>query len=97
MDNLKPLFIPLLRMYYKQFCDGTKDTEMRAYGPRWNEKTCTLGRDVTLSMGYGKTHRLQGRITGFTVDNSDRSRGIVYALTGRYGPMARIKIELVKA
>lgn len=62
----KPLFIPLRTEWFRQFEDGSKDTEYRAYGPRWNEKTCWVGRKATISHGYnGK--RLQRQVTGFKV------------------------------
>ena len=32
---------------------------MRVYGPRWNEKTCFIGRRATLSKGYEKGSRLR--------------------------------------
>jgi hypothetical protein len=59
-DCAKPLFIPLAGKHYDRFADGTKDTEYRSAGPRWNEKTVFEGRKVTLSRGYGKKHRLSG-------------------------------------
>lgn len=61
----RPLFIPLKREYFRAFENRTKTVEYRLYGPRWNERTCRTGRAVTLSLGYGKRHRLSGRITGF--------------------------------
>lgn len=63
----KPLFIPLKAEYFYQFKRGEKHVEMRKYGPRWNEKTCKVGREVTLSLGYGKAHRMSGRIVSFSV------------------------------
>lgn len=49
-----PVFIPLKTEYYEAFCDGSKTVEYRQYGPRWNERTCQVGRRVTISKGYGK-------------------------------------------
>lgn len=63
----KPLFIPLKTEYYNAFAQGVKDTEYRLYGPRWNERTCFIGRKVVISKGYGKANRLTGRIIGFRV------------------------------
>ena len=63
--SIKPLFIPLKTKYYEAFEQGRKDEEYRLYGSRWNEKTCYIGRAVTLSKGYGKQNRLKGTITGF--------------------------------
>ncbi len=62
---MKPLFIPLNTEYFDAFADGSKREELRRYGPRWNENTCTVGRDVVLSKGYGKKHRMGGRIWKF--------------------------------
>ena len=63
----KPLFIPLKAEYYEAFEDGSKDTEYRRYGKIWNEKHCRIGRDVTLSYGYGKARRMKGVVTGFKI------------------------------
>lgn len=64
---MKPLFIPLKREYFEAFKAGTKVEEFRPWGARWNAHTCPVGRPVTLSLGYGKAHRLSGTITGFEV------------------------------
>lgn len=62
----KPLFIPLKTQWFREFEAGTKDTEYRAYGPRWNERTCRVGRKATISHGYsGK--RLSRTVTAFMV------------------------------
>lgn len=62
----KPLFIPLKTEFYEAFELGIKTEELRRYGPRWNEKTCEVGRTVVLSKGYGKQQRMQGKILRFT-------------------------------
>jgi len=62
---MKPLFIPLKTKYYNAFKDGTKTEELRRYGPRWNYDTCTAGREVVISKGYGKGNRLTGKIYSF--------------------------------
>jgi len=59
---MKPLFIPLKTEYFNAFKSGEKFIEYRAYGPRWNEKTCPAGRRVVLSKGYGKHERITGVI-----------------------------------
>lgn len=61
----KALFIPLRRQYFDAFRSGTKSAELRRYGPAWNERTCVVGRLVTLSCGYGKQARLQGTVVAF--------------------------------
>lgn len=58
------LFIPLKKQWYLAFECGEKDTEYRAYGPRWNERTCRPGRKATLSCGYSGA-RLERTITTF--------------------------------
>ena len=63
--KMKPMFIPLKTEYFEAFADGSKREELRRYGPRWNEKTCPVCRDVVLSKGYGKRHRMTGRIWKF--------------------------------
>ena len=61
----KPLFIPLKTKWFDAFVSGQKADELRAYGPRWNERTCRVGRAVTLSRGYGKQQRLGGHVASF--------------------------------
>lgn len=68
---MNPLFIPLNTEYYNAFADGTKTDEYRRYGPRWNEKTCFIGRDVILSKGYGKQSRMTGTVVSFKACASD--------------------------
>lgn len=63
----KPLFIPLRTQWYRAFESGEKCTEYRAYGPRWNEKTCFVGRAAIISHGYGKRERLRRRVHDFKV------------------------------
>lgn len=41
-----PLFIPLTGEFYDAFANGSKTEELRRYGPRWNERTCPVGRAV---------------------------------------------------
>ena len=65
MKIISPLFIPITSRWFEEFYEGRKTTEFRPYGKRWNEKTCQVGREVTLSKGYGKYHRIRAIITGF--------------------------------
>lgn len=62
------LFIPLKKEYFEAFERGEKTEEYRIYGPRWNERTCAIGRPVVLSCGYGKARRLRGVVVSFTED-----------------------------
>jgi len=68
--TLPPLFIPLKREYYEAFISGTKRQEYRPWGPRWNERTCVVGRPVVLSLGYGRAHRRTGKIVALARDNT---------------------------
>lgn len=65
-SETKPLFIPLSRQFWALFASGQKDIEYRRYGPKWNEKVCTIGRQVTLSNGYTQ-RRISGTIRSFIV------------------------------
>lgn len=59
------LFIPLKQEYFEAFESGQKTEEYRPYGPRWNERTCPIGRRVVISLGYGTQRRLTGTIMSF--------------------------------
>ncbi len=62
----KPLFVPLKAEFYEAFERGTKTTEYRLHGPRWNASTCYPGRSAILSFGYGKQRRMKCSVKGFT-------------------------------
>jgi hypothetical protein len=62
---MKALFIPLKTAYFEAFARGTKTSEFRVYGARWNERTCFPGRSVVLSKGYGNAARLRGVVVEF--------------------------------
>lgn len=88
---MKPLFIPLKRAFYEAFRKGTKVAELRKYGPRWNELTCWVGRDVVLSCGYGKTARLHGSIASVAiVDSTDLPQEDQLAVAVCYGQASRV-------
>jgi hypothetical protein len=63
--SAKPLFLALKTTYFRAFLAGTKTTEFRVYGKRWNERTCFPGRRVTISLGYRVGNRRTGRIVSF--------------------------------
>ncbi|MCP3928063.1 MAG: hypothetical protein GY705_03060, partial [Bacteroidetes bacterium] len=67
---MKPMFIPLKSQFYYQYKKKKKDTELRLYGNGFNERTCTVGRKVVLSKGYGKHERLTGYIKNFKVKHA---------------------------
>lgn len=83
MSEQKPLFIPLKSEYFEAFRTGEKESELRRYGPRWNEKTCEMGRAVILSKGYGKGARLNATVTDF-----EKRRGADFGGLGRIAIMA---------
>jgi hypothetical protein len=97
--SMKPLFIPLKAEFYERFKSGEKRSELRLYGPRWNERTCTPGRDVILSCGYGKAKRLTGKIALF-LKRDARTFGSTYQedVLKVYGsldlPIAEIRIDI---
>lgn len=80
------LFVPLMTRYYEAFERGDKTEELRLYGPRWNETTCRVGREVTLSKGYGKKNRLHGRIWKFK-----RQHGSTFGSTYKAAILDRYK------
>lgn len=87
-EKEKPLFIPLYTQWYEEFANGTKTVEFRNYGPRWNEKTCRIGRKVTISKGYGKKNRLYGVVKGF--------KRVISGPTHAQADEAQIEIKLNK-
>ena len=89
---MRPLFVPLKSQYYEAFIDGLKDTEYRKYGNGWNERTCVIGRRVTISKGYGKQNRRTGKIVGFSKRRMASKSWI--ECYGEPGLAACIKIEL---
>jgi len=94
---MKALFVPLKTKWYEAFESGMKCAEYRPYGPRWNEKTCIVGRPVILSKGYGKKHRLRGVITSFQVVSDLICKTETWReIYGNRSPAACIGIELVK-
>jgi hypothetical protein len=94
----KPLFIPLKAEFFEAFERGEKDTEYRVYGPRWNDRTCAIGREVVLSCGYGKKRRLRGVVVGFEMGSLVGEPSVIEAWKKCYGdtiaPMARIRIQV---
>lgn len=94
---MKPLFIPLKREFFEAFKKGYKRIEYRKYGQRWNERTCYVGRPVTLSLGYGKKHRLAGVVAGFnTNDLIPKIESWRKCYGDDPGPAACIHIEIKK-
>lgn len=65
----RPLFVPLKAKWFAQVASGEKRHEYRAYGPRWNERTCRVGRRVTVSLGYGRHRRLEKVVASFNALN----------------------------
>jgi hypothetical protein len=94
--EMSPLFIPLNGEFYDQFIAGTKQEEYRIEGPKWNPKTCPVGRKVLLSRGYGTRHRAKGVITGYRSDKDVANIPGWHACYGdKCGPAACIRIEIL--
>ena len=77
MDHEKPLFVPLRTEWFEAFASGKKHEEWRRYGPRWNEKTCRVGRPVTLSHGYSGA-RLAGEVTFFRIERAKHAAAEIF-------------------
>lgn len=69
-DDLRPLFIPLLGLWFDAFERGDKQCEWRRFGPRWHFDSCWVGRAAVLSRGYSG-RRLAGRIRSVRLAASD--------------------------
>lgn len=96
--EMTPLFIPLKTEYFEAFANGSKDTEYRPFGVRWNERTCAIGRPVVLSKGYGKGSRLRGVVTGFVRSRTSRPSAAWVACYGsRECDMACIQIRVTRS
>jgi hypothetical protein len=91
---MKPLFVPLMTRYFREFESGQKRVEYRRYGLRWNERTCVPGRPVVLSHGYSGA-RINARVASFSVLQArDAPDG-----QATYGPdalLAAIQLEPVE-
>lgn len=98
MTGQKPLFVPLKAEFFRAFENGSKHSELRLYGPRWNEHTCTPGRKVVLSLGYGKSKRISAVIDLF-LKRDAKTFGSTYqaAVLSTYGsldfPIAEIRLR----
>lgn len=90
-----PLFIPLKREYFEAFERGEKTTEFRPNGPRWNARTCFVGRPVVLSLGYGRARRITGRVVRFEVSREPlKTPAWLQCYGHRTGDCACIQIEI---
>jgi hypothetical protein len=91
---MRPLFIPLTREWFAAFADGRKTVEYRPYGPGWNERTCTPGRTVTLSLGYGKRQRMAAVVDRLEVlEDPPDPAAWQSVYPGRSGPVAAIHLR----
>jgi hypothetical protein len=88
---VKPLFVPLRTEHYRAFESGTKTTEYRRLGPRWNARVCVVGRPVTLSHGYSGA-RLSAVVKRFRVVLAADIASTIYPADAE---LAAIEIELI--
>jgi hypothetical protein len=100
--EMKPLFVPLRIEYYEAFARGEKHSELRLYGPRWNERTCVPGRRVILSKGYGKENRMNAVIWQFLKRDAHTFGSTYQASVLRiFGtldkPIAEIRLAIVES
>jgi hypothetical protein len=92
---VKPLFIALKTEYFDAFANGSKDTEYRPFGPRWNERTCPVGREVVLSRGYGKAWRLRGTVKHFSMSKVVTQTAVwrsIYGTKHKYAACIQIRL-----
>ncbi len=101
--TIKPMFIPLKSEHYEAFENRNKRHERRLYGKRWNKQTCIIGREVILSKGYGKKHRLKGVIVSYGAYHISKYQEPTYSiLSNLYGQklgdnfISEIGIEVVQ-
>jgi hypothetical protein len=95
---MKPLFVPLHTEHFEDFKSGSKTIEWRIYGARWNERTCTPGRPVTLSKGYGKKDRLNGIVLSIVkhqIDDPDHVFNRVFGERAKGKTAASIAIRVL--
>lgn len=94
-EVMKPLFVPLKTEYFLAFQRGEKRTEYRPYGPRYNERTCFVGRKVILSHGYSGA-RIEGRIRRVRIMAARRVQVIraVYPRLPDNAPVICIEISI---
>lgn len=90
---MRPLFVPLKTEHFRAFACGEKQTEYRAYGPRWNERTCIPGRPVTLSHGYSGA-RIDAVVSGFRIVPRSRAPATAQALYPVAERIAAISVDI---
>lgn len=90
-DDPKSLFIALKAKFYWMFWRKEKEWEYRQYGPRWNERTCFVGRPAVLSLGYGKKHRIHTKIAEFKKEHMESADWV--ECYGKPGIAACIRME----
>jgi hypothetical protein len=78
--------------FFDAFEDGSKDSEYRPFGPRWNVRTCAPGRRVVISRGYGKHRRRTGVIVGFHICH--RPARVLLGWSEVYGFAANVAIVI---
>jgi hypothetical protein len=69
VKKLDRLFLPLNTIWHTLFLSGEKTWELRAYGKRFNEKSCAIGRAVEIRRGYQYDPYL-GKVDGHLIVKS---------------------------
>lgn len=97
-----PLFLPLNTEHFRSFEARIKTHEFRPEGPRWNAKTCRVGRAIVVSRGYSTPERMPGWISSYETIPFEQAPEAYLAIytamkyEGKYQgkPIAKIGIAL---
>lgn len=89
LDLTRPLFIPLMGVWFDAFARGVKRHEWRRLGKRWHPAICPPGRAVILSRGYSGP-RLSALVAGVTIEPAQSPETVAFFGAG----VACLVIEL---
>jgi hypothetical protein len=82
-----PLFVLLRTAFFNAFAAGHKRVEFHPYGPRWNERTCAVGRRVVLRHGHSG-RRLHGHVSDLYVSTKPKRSAEWRVCYGDTGPLS---------
>ncbi len=94
MDKTPPLYVPLKAEYFRAFAEGKKTVEWRKLAGKFNERTCYVGRKVTLSNGYSGA-RLYGHIVKLEFAVAEKVGREALALFKRREMLVGIHVKLL--
>jgi hypothetical protein len=87
----RPLFVPLRTQPFERFKRGMKSIEYRPAGGRFHERSCRVGRRVTLSHG-GSGERISKMIAEFRVIDRMKAPKAVRKMYPRARKIAAIRL-----